>query len=90
MAEAKSRVVRPQPTTQRAHLPPRSTIPRPTRINPSSPEYKQAARKYTQVLVALPILLVTSYFLFDRLVLGHEPKPRPLPQRPKLELEDMK
>jgi hypothetical protein len=35
-------------------------------VDPSSPEYKQASRRYVSVMVALPILLVTSYFLFDR------------------------
>ncbi|KAK3346587.1 hypothetical protein B0T25DRAFT_571716 [Lasiosphaeria hispida] len=39
-----------------------------------SPEFKAASRKYTALMVALPILVVTSYYLFDRLVLGNEPK----------------
>ncbi|TPX07232.1 uncharacterized protein E0L32_010826 [Thyridium curvatum] len=29
-------------------------------------QYKQAASRYTRLMVALPILLVTSYYLFDR------------------------
>ncbi|KAH8906185.1 hypothetical protein BR93DRAFT_928789 [Coniochaeta sp. PMI_546] len=57
-------------------------------VDTSSPEYKQASRRYVSVMVALPILLVTSYFLFDRLALGHEPKklgdfvaPAPAPEK---------
>jgi hypothetical protein len=46
----------------------------PPRIDPSSKAYKQAASKYTRLMIAMPILLVTSYFLFDRLALGHEAK----------------
>ncbi|KAI8256146.1 hypothetical protein K4K58_005097 [Colletotrichum sp. SAR11_239] len=48
---------------------------------PGSKEYRKAygsaARKWTATMVAMPILLVTSYFLFDRLALGHEPKVMP-------------
>ena len=41
--------------------------PSPPRIaDTSSKEYKQAERKWLSVIVALPILFVTSYFLFDR------------------------
>jgi hypothetical protein len=36
------------------------------KIDPSSPEYKQAARRWVSTMVALPILIVTSYFLFER------------------------
>ncbi|KAG8416049.1 hypothetical protein J3459_013851 [Metarhizium acridum] len=36
--------------------------------------YQSAARKWVSTMIALPILLVTSYYLFDRLVLGNEPK----------------
>ncbi|KAM3454319.1 hypothetical protein NHJ6243_008897 [Beauveria neobassiana] len=36
--------------------------------------YKSAARRFTLTVIALPILLVTSYYLFDRLALGHERK----------------
>ncbi|CAK7266529.1 hypothetical protein SEPCBS119000_002075 [Sporothrix epigloea] len=38
-----------------------------------TPEYKKATRQWTSLIVAMPILLVTSYFLFDRLALGHMP-----------------
>lgn len=50
----------------------RAPIPKP--IDPSSPAYKAASRKYIGFMVAMPILLVTSYVLFDRLALGHEAK----------------
>ncbi|KAK0625519.1 hypothetical protein B0T17DRAFT_276029 [Bombardia bombarda] len=47
-------------------------------VDMSNPEfqkkYKKAARKYINLMVALPILLVTSYYLFDRLALGNEPE----------------
>lgn len=36
------------------------------KIDPSSPEYKQAARKWVATIIALPVLIVTSYFLFER------------------------
>ncbi|KAK3319722.1 hypothetical protein B0T19DRAFT_270731 [Cercophora scortea] len=39
-------------------------------VDIKSPEFKRASRQYTSVMVALPILFVTSYYLFDRLVLG--------------------
>lgn len=45
----------------------RAPPPSPPRIaDTSSKEYKQAERKWLSVIVALPILFVTSYFLFDR------------------------
>ncbi|KAK1703741.1 hypothetical protein BDP67DRAFT_584428 [Colletotrichum lupini] len=51
------------------------------KLNPNSKEYRKAygtaARKWTATMVAMPILLVTSYFLFDRLALGHEAKVMP-------------
>ncbi|ODA79961.1 hypothetical protein RJ55_05559 [Drechmeria coniospora] len=39
--------------------------------------YKVAARRWLSSIIALPILLVTSYYLFDRLVLGHDQKVMP-------------
>ncbi|KAG0645617.1 hypothetical protein D0Z07_8581 [Hyphodiscus hymeniophilus] len=36
--------------------------------------YKSAARKWTAAIVAMPILLVTSYVLYERLVLGEDKK----------------
>lgn len=46
----------------------------PTPVDTNSPEYKAAARKWTSLMVALPVLAVSSYFLFDRIILGNEPK----------------
>ncbi|KAL2024938.1 hypothetical protein VTK56DRAFT_3637 [Thermocarpiscus australiensis] len=63
----------PQVTVSRPQPPPRT--PRP--VDLSSKEYKQAERKFTSVIVALPILFVTSYYLYDRLVLGHMPPNSP-------------
>ncbi|KAI2627869.1 hypothetical protein GGS26DRAFT_122019 [Hypomontagnella submonticulosa] len=80
MATAPKHIPRPQPAAQRTHLPPRPAAPISKRADPSSPEYRRAARKYTQLMVAMPILLVTSWFLFDRLVMGQEAKS--LPKRP--------
>lgn len=61
----------PLPYATRA---PNPAEPEPKRpVDPSSPEYKQAARKWVQAMIALPILLVTSYFLYDRLALGNHP-----------------
>ncbi|KAI1859662.1 uncharacterized protein JN550_011857 [Neoarthrinium moseri] len=48
--------------------------PVPKRVDLSSPAYKAASRKYVSVMIATPILLVTSYVLFDRLVMGKEAK----------------
>ncbi|KAL3425535.1 hypothetical protein PVAG01_02326 [Phlyctema vagabunda] len=42
--------------------------------NKLPPNYKSAARKVTVAIVAMPILLVTSYILYQRLVLGEERK----------------
>ncbi|EGR48461.1 uncharacterized protein TRIREDRAFT_107918 [Trichoderma reesei QM6a] len=36
--------------------------------------YDGAARRWVSTIIALPILLVTSYYLFDRLVLGKKAK----------------
>ncbi|KAI8629753.1 hypothetical protein F5Y19DRAFT_75476 [Xylariaceae sp. FL1651] len=69
---AKPAVNRPIPPASRIQPAARSTaLPR---VDPSSTAYKQAASKYTRLMIAMPILLVTSYFLFDRLALGHEAK----------------
>ncbi|KAI4858729.1 hypothetical protein F4820DRAFT_206495 [Hypoxylon rubiginosum] len=73
----KPRVAKPPPAAQRAQLPPRPVASIPKRIDPSSPEYKRAARKYTRLMIAMPILLVTSWVLFDRLLLGGEAKTIP-------------
>lgn len=42
----------------------RSPVIRPGKAN--SPEYRSAARKWVASIIALPIFIVTSYFLFDR------------------------
>jgi len=51
------------------------------------PRYKPASRRVTAIICALPILLVTSWMLFERQVMGVEQKvhavrggPRPLGQ----------
>lgn len=36
------------------------------RVSIHSLRYKQAARKWTSAMIAMPILVVTSYFLYDR------------------------
>jgi len=35
-------------------------------VDTSSKEYKRVERKVVSVMVALPILFVTSYFLYER------------------------
>ncbi|KAJ5734476.1 hypothetical protein N7493_003262 [Penicillium malachiteum] len=40
----------------------------------STKEYKAAARKWTSTIVALPIVLVTSYMIFERVYGGKEQK----------------
>ena len=47
---------------------------RPNREQPLPPNYKPVARKVTLAIVALPVLLVTSWVLWDRLVMGKERK----------------
>ncbi|KAI1179011.1 hypothetical protein F4777DRAFT_14816 [Nemania sp. FL0916] len=64
----------PQPLPRPPIRRPGPTIPAAARVDLSSKEYKHAASKFTRVMIALPILLVTSYYLFDRLALGHEAK----------------
>lgn len=50
-----------------AHTPkPAEPSREPKPVDPSSPEYKRASRKWVSTMIALPILIVTSYFLFDR------------------------
>ncbi|KAG9258360.1 uncharacterized protein F5Z01DRAFT_194190 [Emericellopsis atlantica] len=39
--------------------------------------YKELSRRWLGGMVGLPLLLVTSYYLFDRLFLGGEAKPIP-------------
>ncbi|KAJ4292878.1 hypothetical protein N0V88_005538 [Collariella sp. IMI 366227] len=74
--------VRPASEARRATISYPTPVPRPVRIthpalqnaasqalkpvDTSSKEYKRQARKVTSVIVALPIAIVTSYFLYDR------------------------
>ncbi|KAK7994514.1 hypothetical protein PG991_016102 [Apiospora marii] len=57
-----------------AALPENLRAPRPRPVDPSSPAYKAASRKYVRTMIAMPILLVTSWVLFDRLARGAEVK----------------
>jgi hypothetical protein len=65
--------LRPQP---RPH--PGSQAPQEPKkpVDTSSKEYKQAASKYVRFVVALPILLVTSYFLYQRRQYYRPPEPQ--------------
>ncbi|KAH7400257.1 hypothetical protein BKA64DRAFT_707944 [Cadophora sp. MPI-SDFR-AT-0126] len=49
--------------------------------------YKPVARKVTMAIVALPIAIVTSYVLYQRLVLGEEKKLFPMPRQRDAETE---
>ncbi|KAJ5225290.1 hypothetical protein N7468_006515 [Penicillium chermesinum] len=65
--------------------PPRPPRPSPSNLKGhpnirSTPEYKRAARRWLSVIVATPVLLVTTYMLFDR-VYGNK-SPKKLVQRP--------
>jgi hypothetical protein len=44
----------------------RAPPPRRKPVDTSSKEYKQTASKYVRFVVALPLLIVTSYFLYER------------------------
>ncbi|KAK7738403.1 hypothetical protein SLS53_006218 [Cytospora paraplurivora] len=59
-------------STAGADLPATTYDARP-RVDTSSKEYKKAERSWTNMMVALPILIVTSYFLFERLYMGKNP-----------------
>lgn len=56
----------PNPASQGPGAPPVSERERQSSISTSSPEYKQAKRRWISMMVALPCLLVTSYLLYDR------------------------
>ncbi|KAK8075757.1 hypothetical protein PG997_010420 [Apiospora hydei] len=65
----------PRPATAAAAALPESLrAPRPRPVDPNSPAYKAASRKYVRTMIAMPILLVTSWVLFDRLARGAEVK----------------
>ncbi|KAI0011896.1 hypothetical protein F4779DRAFT_142512 [Xylariaceae sp. FL0662B] len=71
----KSKIPKSKPVAQRTTQLPRSLqSPAPKRVDPSSPAYKRAARRHLSFVIATPILLVTSYVLFERLVLGKPAK----------------
>lgn len=59
---------------QQQQLPESLRAPAPKRVDTSSRAYKSAAGKYVRTMIALPILLVTSWVLFDRLALGSKTK----------------
>ncbi|EGE07925.1 hypothetical protein TEQG_06957 [Trichophyton equinum CBS 127.97] len=42
-----------------------------------TPQYKSAARRWTMTIVALPILLYTSFSLYQRVVYGKSPRGLP-------------
>ncbi|KAK4236668.1 hypothetical protein C8A03DRAFT_16709, partial [Achaetomium macrosporum] len=52
--------------------PPQKTKP----VDPSSKEYKQTERKVISIIVGLPVLFVTSYFLYDRRKCSQRPRER--------------
>ncbi|KAJ3507970.1 hypothetical protein NM208_g15888 [Fusarium decemcellulare] len=43
--------------------------------------YNTAARKYRLFIIAMPILLVTSYMLFVRILRGNDPNGKPITQK---------
>lgn len=75
----KPAVTRPAAALPQKVAAPRPSLPRhsnravpPKRVDPSSPTYKAAARRYMAFMIATPIFLVTSYALFNRLALGND------------------
>jgi len=69
----------PLPTAQ--STPTRPTTPAQplpaSQVKPGSPAYNTAAGKYTRSMIAMPILLLTSYVLYGRFVGGAEEKTLP-------------
>lgn len=58
-----------RPTHTRSQEPPQTHYEPPPplkRVDTSSKEYKRALRKVTSLIVALPIAIVTSYYLWER------------------------
>ncbi|KAL2260518.1 hypothetical protein VTK26DRAFT_5445 [Humicola hyalothermophila] len=51
------------------------------RADTSTKEYKRTERRVLSLMVALPFLIVTSYHLYIRLVLGKEPENNPFEPR---------
>jgi hypothetical protein len=56
----------PAPRTPPLPFKPHQAPPARKPIDINSKEYKQTASKYVRFVVALPVLLVTSYFLWQR------------------------
>ncbi|KAJ8131600.1 hypothetical protein O1611_g2026 [Lasiodiplodia mahajangana] len=73
MSESTKARVPSRPNATAARMPPSRPL-MPPRVDTSSAAYKSAASKYTRLMIAMPILIVTSYYLFDRLAVGHEAK----------------
>ncbi|KAL1999322.1 hypothetical protein VTN02DRAFT_4675 [Thermoascus thermophilus] len=67
----KPRVLTPQEIKELVSRPP--PPPRPVDIRQTK-EYKAAARKWTSTIVALPILIYTSYILYERAFKGRQQK----------------
>ncbi|KAK4195273.1 hypothetical protein QBC40DRAFT_22756 [Triangularia verruculosa] len=54
---------------------PAATATESKKVDINSKEYKRVARKVTSLMVALPFLIVTSYYLWDRLAPGGPSSP---------------
>lgn len=64
---AAARTTTPSAAATRARLNAEREAPPPDETAEEYKErYKSAARRWTATIIALPILLVTSYYLFDR------------------------
>ncbi|OJD36778.1 uncharacterized protein BKCO1_900074 [Diplodia corticola] len=63
----------PSSSSSSRRPPPRDWKP----VEPLQARYKPAARRWTMAIVAMPIAIVTSWALYDRLVLGKERKEMP-------------
>ncbi|KAH7018425.1 uncharacterized protein B0I36DRAFT_368444 [Microdochium trichocladiopsis] len=71
----------PSPSPQSAPTRPTTTTtttpPPVEKVLPGSPAYNRAASKYTRAMIAMPILLLTSYVLYGRFLGGQEEKVLP-------------
>ncbi|KAH8682546.1 hypothetical protein BX600DRAFT_46792 [Xylariales sp. PMI_506] len=61
---------KPLPYNSTVQLPRSMQASAPKRTDPSSPLYKSAQSRYIRFMIAMPILLVTSYALAVRLLPG--------------------
>ncbi|KAL2216752.1 hypothetical protein M432DRAFT_79419 [Thermoascus aurantiacus ATCC 26904] len=75
----KPRVLDPQEVKELGSRP--RQPPRPVDIR-QTPEYRAAARRWTSVMVGLPILIYTSYVLYERAYGGKRPKRLIEPEAP--------